>query len=476
MRIALISFGHESNTFSPVPTTIDNFRVMGGEGGLLPALAKLAAADGIEMAPILSAWAAPGGCVEKSCFEQLAGKITEGLSALWRAAPCDGVLLRLHGSMWVSDLGYGELELVRRLRAITGRECLFAASLDLHGNIPAKLVELIDIPRAYRTAPHRDAEETLLESFRLLIRCLKEDIRPCRGLVKVPLLLPGERVITEVSPGRELYAALGGIDRLPGILTSSIFVGFAWADLPDTGSSVVVAGTNRASVRNQTVLLARQCWRQRARFNFDTETCSFDEALDRAVGAGSPVFITDSGDNITAGAPGDDCSVIELLLRRKVENALVAQICDPAAFERAARAGIGAELTLRLGGTVNPGKSRAVEIKASVRAVKETGKRAALLRAGTIDILVMPVRDLFGAPSDFVPFGISPLDYRIAVFKLGYLMPELRDISPRTIMALTPGVSSLLVENFDYKRLKRPIYPLDAAMTWSPEKSLSLFD
>lgn len=65
--------------------------------------------------------------------------------------------------------------------------------------------------------------------------------------------------------------------------------------------------------------------------------------------------------------------------------------------------------------------------------------------------------------------GLSLLDYKIVVVKLGYLWDKLRRISDKTIIALTPGASCESVERMQFCNIKRPIYPIDKDFEWSPE-------
>ena len=48
--------------------------------------------------------------------------------------------------------------------------------------------------------------------------------------------------------------------------------------------------------------------------------------------------------------------------------------------------------------------------------------------------------------------------------KIGYLVPELYDMRADWIMALTPGGVDQDLERLGYKRIQRPMYPLDKDM------------
>jgi microcystin degradation protein MlrC len=471
MRIALGGISHEGTTFSPLLTHKADLVVSRGKD-ILPEgeLRQLYDENGVELVPTLFARGTPSGIIEKETYLALKNEILDGLRS---AGQLDGVCLALHGAMEVEEIGDGESDLVGAIRVVVGDEVLISASLDLHGNITPELVKAADILTALRTAPHRDGAETRYRAASLLIRALKEGLKPEMVLIPVPLLLPGEKVITEVEPAASLYAMLEDIDRAPGILTSSLMVGFAWADVPHASASViVVAERDREVAYEQAVRLAEAFWKRREGFVFDVETGSIDESIERALAAPEkPVFISDSGDNPTAGATGDIPLFVERLLAKNVPDAVVGGIADAEAVRTCAAAGLGAELTLSIGGKLDTIHASPLTVTGRVIFLSEAQPvNTAVLRVGGVDVILTADRRPFVTPQQFEALNIDLFSREIVVVKLGYLFPALRDIAPKAIMALSPGVSNEVIEELPYHHVRRPIYPLDRDFAWNPRQ------
>ena len=386
MRIAIAGISHEALNTSPLPTTLDHFQVWRGqkllqsEGTFAPYAAGTAKgalvrpkyatlADmmddlGAEPVPILHAnGLAPSGTVELDTYLQLRDEIVAGIK---QAGPLDGICLILHGALLVEHIWSGETDLVRSIRAAVGNDVLISARFDLHGNLTEEFANKTDIWTVYRTAPHRDAPQTLERAMTLLAHCIRGGHRPQPVFVRVPMILPGERATTDVDPMKSLLELAVEIGQQPGILTAEILVGFGWADAPYSSSSVVVFAEDEPHLphaRRQAKRLAQAMWDQRHNFTFDQEVAaSADEAIDLALAAEeSCVFIADSGDNPTAGTPGDVPYFLSRLLAKDVPDAILAGIPDGEAARICFEAGVGA--TVRSASAVNSTPSTALPWK-----------------------------------------------------------------------------------------------------------------
>ena len=498
MRIAIAGISHEALNSSPIPTTFDQFQVWRGEeilqadgqfapyaagraaeSAASPQYANLAAMMhelGAEPVPILHAnGLAPSGTVKMGAYLRLRDEILAGIR---QAGPLDGICLILHGALLVENIWSGETDLVRSIRAAAGNDLLISARLDLHGNLAEEFANKTDIWTVYRTAPHRDAARTLERAMTLLAHSIRRGLRPRPVFVRVPLLLPGEKATTAVDPMRSLLSLVAEIENMPGILTAELLVGFGWADAAHSSSSVAVIAEDEAHLpvaRREAGRLARAMWDQRRNFTFDQEVASSaDEAIDLALAAPeSSVFIADSGDNPTAGAPGDVPYVLSRLLARQVPDAVVAGIPDSAAARVCFAEGVGAVVSLSLGGKLDSEHGAPVPLTGAVENLyrpRPGSNEAAVatVRAGGVRVLVTDRRHYFAALDDFRRAGIDPLAHKIVVVKLGYLMPELRDAAPREILALTPGYSDMEFTRLPYRYVTRPIFPLDGDFPWSP--------
>ncbi|HUV08566.1 MAG TPA: M81 family metallopeptidase [Spirochaetia bacterium] len=398
-RIAVGGFSHETNTFSPVCTEIGDFQVLRGAQLLEERLPLLAGRDGqtptpaackeaelsesVELLPCLFARALPGGLIRKEAYLCLKRELLEMFES---NLPVDGIYLDLHGAAEVEDIGDGEGDFIHELRGIVGSEVPIAVSLDLHGNISEELADSADILTAYRTAPHRDAEQTRLRALRHLVDSLRNRWKPRTALIKVPLLLPGEMAMTDLEPARSLYARLSEIDRVPGLLDSSLLAGCCWTDSIHTSASVlVVARQDRVLAEKHARLLFEEVWAGRRGFVLPVEAVAPDEAVRIAMATREhPVFISDSGDNITGGAAGDIPLLAERLLAAGARDALVAGITDVRAVERCAAVGVGAELELDIGGRLDSSRGKPLHVKGKVKQLVREGEGGAIaLRHGS---------------------------------------------------------------------------------------------
>lgn len=429
--------------------------------------------EGVELLSVFVAMALPGGLVRKSAYSSIKRRFLEELAGL---LPLDGLCLELHGALEVEDVGDGERDFAQAIRGVIGDSALVAASLDLHGNLDPAISETIDILTAYRTAPHRDEVETRARALALLVGSLQAKRRPVSAVVKLPLLLPGEWAMTDYQPARSLYERVQTLAHAPGILDASILIGCAWTDSPVTGASVVVVGEAERDIALHNALhLASSVWEKRREFSCPVECVGVDEAVRRAARSSrTPVFISDSGDNVTAGAPGDSPVVLRQLLSSRVEGALVAGLCDPVAVRRCVAAGIGSTVRLDLGASCDLGVGPPVRAEVKIERLASDPDRPeptiALVRLGGVRVLVTSDRRPFPDRASIAfAAGCDPMAERIVVVKLGYLFPDLADTVPRAIIALSPGATSLRLDDLPYRALSRPIFPLDRQASWSPQ-------
>ena len=317
----------------------------------------------VAFVPLLRAYALPGGPWEADAYETL---LTELLEALSSDGPWDGVLLDLHGALYVEGHEDAEADLLTSVRRVVGPGCILAASYDLHGNVSAAVMAQVDLLTAYRTAPHVDDAETRARAARLLVRCLREGRRPAKALVRLPLTLPGERAMTTVEPGRSLYARLPALVGGP-VWDASLLVGYTWADEPRVGATAVVLADDGPRAEAVALELAEAWWSQRHAFQFGQETGTVDECIACALQSeGWPVFISDAGDNVTGGGVGDVPHLLERLLALGAGNALYASLADAAAVSACDAAGVGATLALSLGGKLDPLHGRPLPVDAQV--------------------------------------------------------------------------------------------------------------
>jgi len=475
VRIFTAGIRHESNTFCPWPTTEENFTVRRAAEVLESEdWARYLVEHGVDVAPSVHAYASPYGKVDRSVYEKFKDEILEGARG---AGAVDGVYLDLHGAMHVNGYEDAQVDLTRSLREVLGREVLFGASFDLHGNISQDLIDELDLMTAYRTAPHVDGAETRERAARLLLEAIRGGQRPAIAHINIPILIPGEKGITSVEPLRSLYAQLPEIGEKEGLADASIFAGMPWTDVRRAGMSVQVVAHDISyadQAREEAERLAGEIWEKRADLDFDVEALETDDGIRAALEAGeSTVFLTDSGDNTTGGSAGDSTIVLRRLLAHKVPDAVLAGIVDPEAVEACEKTGVGNGIRVTVGGKIDHVFSEAFEIAGEVRfltppELRGTNRRACVVKVDGVLTVLLASRRSYTSPRDFVDVEIDPLRHKIVVAKLGYLFQPLRDIAPREILLLTPGFANQELESLAYENVRRPIYPLDPEMDWRP--------
>ena len=478
MRIALGGIHTESNTFNPVATRGEDFRVLRGNALLSdPGFAALATLDDHEVLPLLYARALPGGPVEAGAY---AAFKAEFLTRLRDALPLDGVWLALHGAMHVHGMDDAEGDWIDALRQVVGPATPIVASYDLHGNVSERVASGLDGFSAYRTAPHVDVHETHLRALRLLRHCLGGGPRPHVTRVPVPLLLTGEQTSTDAEPARSLYASLTELDARPGVLDASLMVGYAWADEPRTCAAAVVTGTDRSATQRTARELASAYWNARHDCIFSARHGSLDQVISAALAEAPPIggarlaIVADSGDNPTAGGVGDRADALACLLAHGAQDTLVAGIAAPNATDACFRAGVGTEVDLHVGAELAPGDGPTLARRAEVlRLVDDDGatERMAVVRIEGVTLVLTARRRPFHHLADFTKAG-APLErYRVLVVKSGYLSPELAPLAAPSLLATSPGAVDQDIAGLGHARVPRPFFPRDPEMTWTPEPS-----
>ncbi len=468
-RVFLAGFSHETNTFHPVRTRgyayskAGEFRLAEWGNG------------GFEVVP--GPWARPagGGTIEEPACREAMDRVRAALRA---ASPVDAVFLRLHGAMYAEGVGPAETELVAEVRAVVGRKIPIACTFDLHGNIPPRMAQYADILVGLKTAPHTDSAQTAELAERILLDTVGGKVRPFSYALPIPIIVQGEKAMTTAEPFRSLVEEARRVERegIPGhkarILAATLFVGCAWTDSPDTGMSVTVtADGSRSAARAAAIHLARKIWEARRQFAFGCETAELEEGVSHALNAQeSTVFLTDSGDNVTASTPGDLPIVLRHLVERKVRSAVVAGLNDEAATAKCFAAGEGKKLRVSIGATIEKRFGPPLEAELEVvRLVRSP--RLVVGRIGNVEVILADNPTAFTDPRQFEPCDLEPLARKLVVVKEGYLYAALTRIAPRHILLLTSGAGDMRIERLTYLRRRKPIFPFEPKTAFDPESA-----
>jgi microcystin degradation protein MlrC len=489
MRILVGGMNHESNTFNPIITGEGDFVVFRGdeifsngmkEGysstGIIGALKKA----GCTIAPALLARAVPNGVVAASFYRGFKEEFLCRTRAALAEGPIDGVCLALHGSMKVEGLGCAEGDLIGALRELLP-DIPFTAALDMHATITPGLLNTVNGFAGYKTAPHIDCPETGERAALMLLTALKTGKKLYTAYRRVPMLIAGEKSESEAEPMRSLIARCREVEKQPGIAAASFLLGFPWADDEHNAVSAVVTAFDEAKDLAETFAaeLAEAFWARRGDFMFRSEWYEPAEALSAAYRAvleknERPVFISDSGDNPTAGAAGDATDLLEKILdaidmTEKLPTPLLySGFYDAPAAEACVTAGEGAAVDITLGGNWDTLNGKKLPVRVDVlKIVTGYGPyNSDLVFAAFRNIrFVITSKHIGFGDEDLLPaLGVTASDYCLVAVKLGYLEPCFRRVAARAILATSKGCSNEVLETLPYRRIKRPLYPLDDAV------------
>ncbi|MDP9838385.1 microcystin degradation protein MlrC [Neorhizobium huautlense] len=470
MRIAVGGIHIECSTYNPVLNEEKDFRVTrGDELTNAPYFAFLNDYDA-EFLPTIHARAIAGGPVARATYEGFKAEFLERLRPL---LPLDGLYLAMHGAMYVEDMEDAEGDWITAARDLVGPDCTVSASYDLHGNVSQRILDALDMYSTYRTAPHIDVEETMRRSVSMLVRSLKTGEKPMIVWAPIPVVLPGERTSTVDEPANSLYAMLPEIDAMPGVWDASLMVGYVWADEPRAKACAIMTGTDRSALEREAKRVAQAYWDAREQFVFGCETGSIQECVAKAISsATAPVVLAESGDNPTGGGVGDRAEVLAELITHDAQGVIFAGIADKTATEACYSAGIGAELDLSIGASLDAINSKPIHVAAKVRFLAEAEDPAdwqAVVTIGGIELVLSAKRRPYHYIADFTRLRLDPQSAKIIVVKSGYLSPELAPIANPNLMALSPGVVDQFVERLSNERRSHPTYPFDKDFDYQPK-------
>jgi microcystin degradation protein MlrC len=463
----------ESNSHNPVPTTLEDFTVVAArdvvttfahtDGSTLSGfLRHLAAEPGVDVRSTIAAHARPGGPVNPRVYRTLADTIVRDAETL---RP-DVVLLDLHGAMLTADDDDPDGSLLARLRASLGEDAVIGAGLDLHANVTTTMFDSADLIVGCKTNPHADFADIGRRVARLALEVHRAHLRPVTRYVRVPLVLTGNNE-TRHGPLAHAHALARRAGRHAGVLDVSIFNTHPMVDAHEAGQ-VVSAITDGAvpQIGDALVAIATHLWWHRDEFVHDFPPAA--QALDHVVRhrAEGPWVLSDYGDRVLSGAPGDSTEVLDLLLTGRYPLRAVVPVTDAAAAAAAHRAGIGGTLTVAVGGTLTPGFTPTT-VAGTVVGLSDgrftlagplfAGQASsmgatAVLDLGDVTLLVTARPALTCDTAAFTSQGIRLGDHDLIVVKSGnHFQLSFRGVA-RPLKALTRGVGAYAPGAFAFHR------------------------
>lgn len=486
-RVAVGGVFVECNHFSRPRTDLACFErsefrrgpeVLAADAGTLGGMLRVLRQRGAEPVPLLYASACSGGEVTAACHSQLKKDL---LDRLRQSLPVDGVLLALHGSGSVEDIGDLEGDLLTAVRHLVGPRVPIVASLDLHAHVTEAMVQAATGLVAWETYPHKDAYTTGERAARLLVDTLAGRWRPAMAMAKAPVLVSGVLGHTEgPGPFADVMRFGKALEAQPGVLSVSVFLVHPYLDLPDMGGGGLVITDNdphRAVALAEDI--ARRYWERR--FDLDPPVHSPAEAIRLGLALeGGPVLLVETADCCGGGAAGDSVAALKALLAADLPGLALVPIVDPEAAALCHRAGIGAEVNLQLGHRLDPRWGQPAAITARVERLTDGDFRytggiweGQLGRMGPTAVLARgPVRILVASHATYdwadEQFRSAGLDARAAKFVVVKNPMNFRfayaGVSRAAFILDTPGPTPPTMHHVRFERLQRPYYPADRAI------------
>jgi len=499
MRLLLAMFKHETNTFSPVPTPLARFlrgqpahssdaqrlATFRGTGLAIGGFIDVAEREGCEVVVAVAAEAQPSGPASQATFDEIAGQILARVAE----GGWDGVLLDLHGAMVTTAAEDAEGLLLTRLRAIAPGLPV-GVTLDMHANVYDEIVRHATVLTGYHTYPHVDMNAAGRRAAELIIRTVRGEIRPQMAWANCPMLPHVMRQGTHQEPNRSLQARCVAAEQGGEVLAASLFVGFPHADIREAGLSAVVCtdagadpGARQATALRDELLDA--AWARRADFVFHPEPLAQAVARAKALaedGQPGPVVLLDHCDNCASGGSMDTTTVLAEVLRQGLRQAVFWAVWDPAAVQQALAAGLGAQVTLSLGGkTAMPAlaeQGQPLQVSGRVKLAFDGQFRhrgpmyrdvpgdfgpTVVLDTGTLDIVIISVHQEPFDLNCLSSVGIDPQQKRAIVLKSRvHWRAGFGELARAVVECDGLGVTTSDYGQLRFERVRRPIYPLDA--------------
>jgi microcystin degradation protein MlrC len=480
MRLFAATIATETNTFSPLPTSLDGYR----QGVFLrpgehPAEAPLmctaplwvarrrAAKEGFTLIEGSCFAASPAGTTNQRDYETMRDEILEQLKA---ALPIDGVLLGLHGAMVAHGYDDVEGDIIERVRALVGVKTVIGVELDPHCHLTLKRVRLADVIVLYKEFPHTDVVERAEDVLDIVLKTLRGQAKPvmsmydCRQIASYPTTLPLMRGFVDK------VKALEGKD---GVLSISIGHCFPYADVPELGGRIlVVMDQDKAKGDALATAIGEEFVSMRGK-TFPPYL-SVEDGIATALESNvQPVVMADPADNAGGGAPSDNTTILRRLIERRVEDAAVGPIWDPVAVRLCFDAGEGAEFPLRFGGKIGPTSGAPIDARVKVVGLKRDCWQSfgptrvplgdcAAVKVGGVEIVLITNRTQALGLELFRNLGIDPAAKRIVVVKsTNHFMAAFGPIAKKVIYIDSDGPLSRDYRKIPYTRVNRPIWPLD---------------
>ena len=484
-RILIGGAIHETNTFWPTPTGLQEFRnrtLLFGEeiparfrgthspmGGFIEVLE----AAGVEIVYSIIAGAMPSGTVSKDAFDFIKQRLVRDIRD---AGHLDGILLQLHGAMETDEDEDGEGNILEAVRAVAGSEIPLVATLDLHANISPRMTACADAFFPYREYPHSDMYDRGLDAARAMVRMLTEGLKPAMCCKHVPVL--ASLVGTTLKEYRPIRECIDRFEAMPGVLEATLAHGFFMTDARDAIPTAVVVTDNDPELAERLAGEIADCAWENRDVLAGIRSYTPDEAIPLAEACEGLAILADVCDNPGAGSSSDGTNLLRALLAHKVQRTAVAAICDPEVVAACHAAGVGAGIDIRLGGKTDPSLvGEPIACRAYVKTlsdgvyinrgpmsggVKVDLQKSAVIVIDGVTVVVSSVPTQAYDIEIFQSHGLMLHDFKILVVKSSvHFRAAFEPHSDHIFPVRCPGGVELDPSKLPYRRRRKPLYPLE---------------
>lgn len=489
MNVLIVECRQEVSSFNPVISGLGDFVVRRGDdilaahrghrtevGGAL----EIFDDAGVESIGAYSAnFITSGGVLDGNAWDQISTELLDSVRS--NIAGVDGIYVSLHGAMAATNELDPEGFLLQEIRKMAGADVPIVASLDLHGILTDRMLENADGFAVFHTYPHEDLDSTGRRAAKLLLRLIAEDLHPVTAVVRIPALVRGDELITATGKIGKTVSRCVHLESSGEALSAAMMWGNPFTDVPELGSLAMITTDGDADfAAHEALALARVFWDDRAAMQ--AELFSIDEALDHATGVPGTTVLVDAADATSSGASGDSNAILRAVIERAFPGCGLFPVVDAPAVQTAMKAGIGATISVTLGGTLDPARFEPLPVEARVKILSDGQIRyeshgfgpadagpTAVLEVGRHIVVVTsrPVSHFDRAL--FLDHGQNPKDFDLVLQKSPHCPHYCyRDWAAQLIGVDAPGSTSANLPYLGHTICRRPMYPMELDATFEP--------
>ena len=492
-KILISECKQEISSFNPVLGSYQDFHISWGQDLLAlhhntgtevsGALRVFSQHSGVEVVPGYSARAiTSGGTLAEADFQRIAREFLEVVRSLKNEV--DAIYFSLHGALAAESEHDVEGYLLSETRKIVGERMPVVISLDLHGILTDQMLRHSNAVVVYHTYPHVDFFQTGERAARLLLGILTGEVKPVTARVPIPALVRGNELITATGRFGECVREAIEVEKSEGGLSGGLFIGNPFTDVPDLCSNVLlVTHDNPQRAEREAIRIANLFWSMREQLH--QPLTSLPESVRLASEATGRVILVDAADATSSGASGDSNAILRALLDARYRRTALIPIVDAPAVKAAFRAGVGSTLKVAVGGSLDRGRFAPAEMEVRVRLLSDGRFRSeshgdpwdsgqtAVLQSGNITLVATSKAVSLYDRSLFLAHGQDPSTFETVVVKSPHCQPHLFEHGAQLLVNVdAPGSTSANLKSLGHKHCRRPIFPLDEDVTFTPKAKI----